>query len=118
MVFEQPNQVYIDKRVLDAKFKKYAVAMIQTEKFADAVKLVQDALHHAEIEFIQKARFGMEIRDFFFGKPGPTPLPGVFLEPARGTKGVWMIWMYFTIPESAQLALKEQLTQAFFSVQS
>jgi hypothetical protein len=114
-MFEKPNQEYVDKRVLDPKFKKYAVAMIASDSFANAVSSVVDALNRAGIEFMQKRRLGMEVQDFFFGKPGPTPLPGVFLEPARGAKGVWMVWMYFTIPETDYAALKDKLDTVFFS---
>jgi hypothetical protein len=113
-MFKKPNQEYVDKRVLDPKFKKYAVAMIESETFANAVTKVGDALKLASVEFMQKTRFGMEVQDFFFGKPGPTPLPGVFLEPARDTKGVWMVWMYFTTPETEYESLRNKLDNVFF----
>ncbi len=116
-MFEKPNLEYVNKRVLDPKFKKYAVAMLESETFTEAVSKVGDALRNAGIEFMQKVRFGMEVQDFFFGKPGPTPLPGVFLEPARGAKGVWMVWMYFTIPEPDFEALKSKIDQAFFPIE-
>jgi hypothetical protein len=113
-MFEKPKQEYIDKRVLDPKFKKYAVAMITSDSFLETVAKVEDALKNAAFEFTQKRRFGMEVQDFYFGKPGPTPLPGVFLEPARGASGVWMVWMYFTIPETDYEGLKDKLDNAFF----